>query len=96
MSAITDCLNRLVRQDHPATAAQATSFHNIGALLDDLQATKLDATQEDLVRQLEKAVATIGEEAKVPETEQDDEPVQTPPDETSDVENSRQASARDE
>jgi hypothetical protein len=74
-------LVRLASQTSPVTAAQATSFHNIGALLNNLRATKLDPMQEDLIRQLEKAIATIGEEAKVEDLEEGDEgeePVQTP------------------
>jgi hypothetical protein len=81
MSEITDAMNRLAAQPNRPTAAQATSFHNLDAALSDLKATKLTPVQQEIVKQLEKSLATIGMEAKEPEPEEDedDEVVQEPP-----------------
>lgn len=77
MSEITDALNALAEQVSGVSAAQATSFHNLQAAIDELKAGKLNAEQKEIVGRIETALTKLGEDAQ--RADDGTEPVEQPP-----------------
>ncbi len=64
MSEITDALNRLAEQTNAVSAAQATSFSNLQAAINDLKAGKLSPEQQEIVTRIENSLTKLGDDAQ--------------------------------